>query len=48
MEKTEEVIPQYECGERYQQNGNLYRYLSRPLRGHPLDYCAIATGNRLF
>ena len=45
---VEEVLPRYVFAEGYQQNGNTCRNLSRPLRGHPLDYCAIATGNRLF
>ena len=35
MEKTEEVMPQYEVAIKYQKNEKLYRSLSRPLRGHP-------------
>ena len=35
MEKTEEVLPQYEFAIKYQKNEKLYRSLSRPLRGHP-------------
>ena len=32
---TEEVLPQYEFAEGYQQNGTLYRTSPAPLRGHP-------------